>query len=48
MTEELIRPIDAETAKAISDAAQLGSKIVDAGSGVGQYVRASSEIFRTT
>jgi hypothetical protein len=37
MTEELIRPIDAETAKAISDAAQLGSKIVDASTGVGRY-----------
>ena len=37
MTKELIRPIDAETAKAISDTAQLGGKIVDAGSGVGRY-----------
>jgi hypothetical protein len=37
MTEELIRPIDAETAKAMSDAAQLGSKIVDVGAGVGRY-----------
>jgi Abortive infection alpha len=37
MSEELIRPIDAETAKAISDAAQLGSKMADASTGVGRY-----------
>jgi hypothetical protein len=35
--KELIQPIDPVSAKAISDAAQFGSKIIDAGTSVGRY-----------
>lgn len=37
MGRELIQPIDPASAKAISDAAQLGSKMIDAGTAIGQY-----------
>jgi hypothetical protein len=38
MTNELIRPIDKETAEAIKEVARLGSKIVDATAGIGRYL----------
>jgi hypothetical protein len=38
MAEELIRPIDEETAKAVQEVAKLGSKMVDATAGVGRYL----------
>jgi hypothetical protein len=37
MGRELIQPIDPVSAKAISDAAQFGSKMIDAGTAVGRY-----------
>jgi abortive infection alpha-like protein len=37
MGKELIQPIDPVSAKAISDAAQFGSKMIDAGTAVGRY-----------
>jgi hypothetical protein len=37
MARELIQPIDSASAKAISDAAQFGSKTVDLGTAVGRY-----------
>jgi hypothetical protein len=37
MTEELIRPIDADTAKAIEEISKLGPKVVGAGTDLGAY-----------
>ena len=37
MGRELIQPIDPASAKATSDAAQFGSKMIDAGTAVGRY-----------
>ena len=38
MANELMRPIDPESAQAIQEAAKLGGKLVDAGSGAAGYV----------
>jgi hypothetical protein len=38
MTDELMRPIDPETAKAIQEASKVGGKVIDAGTGIGRYL----------
>ena len=38
MSNELIRPIDENTAKAIEETARFGGKLVDAGSATGGYL----------
>jgi Abortive infection alpha len=38
MSNELMRPIDPETARAIEEAAKLGGKLVDAGTKAGGYI----------